>query len=63
LPVLPIVPVTDEKGPVPPQHRPLSLQLADPQADQKPLEAGLKVRERVGAFKEAARCGRRFCAF
>jgi hypothetical protein len=39
------------------------MQLADPQADPKPLEAGLKVRERVGAFKEAARCGRRFCAF
>jgi hypothetical protein len=61
--VLPIVPVTDEKGPVPPQHRPLSLQLADPQTDQKPLEAGLKVAERVGAIKEAARRACRFRAF
>jgi hypothetical protein len=38
------------------------MQPADPQADQKPLEPGLKVAERVGAIKEAARRGRRFCA-
>jgi hypothetical protein len=49
-----------EKGPVSP-HQPLPMQLADPQTDQKPLEAGLKVAERVGAIKEAVPDGRRFC--
>jgi hypothetical protein len=48
-----------EKGPVPPQHQPLPMQLADPQADQKPLEAGLKVRERVGVLKEDGHRGHR----
>jgi hypothetical protein len=52
--------LTNEKGPAPP-CQPLPMQLADPQADQKPLKAGLKVAERVGAIKEAVPDGRRFC--